>query len=1134
MDADPPLDELTRTPFILSEVATLFEGDFEIPTTKMGILAEVLRLHEQRDEHRHALQAAPIFGLQLEYLKALAAEMTRCAAVSLTETVAHAVVARVGRELMDRGQIERANAPAVLATLTAHHILERVEYPETMFQFEHQQLQEYCAALDVRTSLFELSEGDTAATGRFTANCVNIPAWAEALRMISETLAEQTGDERADKQNRRAGSRLIAMAITVDLVFAGELARLCGTGVWNEVRAEVGERLRATYAIPDGNYKQYALAAMLATGTNDFRDIILPLLSGADHQARIGTYRLWPDIRLTSLGSNWREEVRSWSEEARADFVSELLHHRVDDEVASFAVEDSSASVKEAAASGLMWTGSERGLTLVLESMDGHTFEEVARKNVEFLPPALRLRGIAAMRRLVESNAAHSVRLRTALDLIKLGNSGLDDIVKDTLAAMAGSDMRDQFAYCIRPALQYMSDREPTWISKWVVAQIGQGVPYGENEWLPFATVIPEDLVEAYLDRLQTEDIGRRQLRGMISVVSKWANAEIAGRVFTRIRELRGEVNAEPEQRHEFEWKVLRQLEALFGRLRDATAAAGILSGAVSDDALDVSVTVKLLCRRDRSGVKPLQVADKLRECLRAYLKGSVSVVLRQNDFDGTEKANLAWSIARFGHSEDMSDLLALINADIKRMRRGQIALAAGDRGDLGNGGRSDCSGSHIAAVMGFDSDGAEQVLIDLLRVPEYSSSVAAEMAREFAPRQAHSLGRQFRYELIWAAGKSSVAPQDDEQRRRRFASALNSELKCLRERENNEYPAGILKKLASALAAVDGRDSAASVLDAIATPGRWDEYTCLEAARRLLLAGAELPATTVFVLVDSILERTQTWMADSDRDLLCNVLALCPFVDDPTVGIAKMRAVITERRLPGYKLRELLVAMGQSQSDAAVDLLYELGSDAHKLKQCEEEFFNAVALLDTPRARELLLGFVDPDIDLISLTQRPQREDLLVAQLAKLGKRRPEVAVRLRELCDRELPEPNRKILSRVLCGIGNRETLFANLKLIDDTRHPSVPQGVRVQLEGAFLEQKSYGEDANTYILQPRASNELRAALLRMAHDDNKRCKSAFMLLGKIEVWRLEDGRPKDEPYHPDLTSGYSWPPVGVVSDS
>lgn len=1132
IDADPALDELTRTPFILSEVVTLYEASAEIPSTKMGILAEVLRLHEQRDEHRNALQAAPVYGLQLDYLKALANEMTRRGAVSLTETDARAVVARVGRALVDRGQIDQSRTPQVIATLTAHHVLERVEYPETVFQFEHQQIQEYCAALDVRMQLQEQGKGDPDdAIDRFTADYVNNPAWAEPLRMIAEIFSDQAGEDGSGAKHLSDGVRLIRMALTVDLVFAGELARICGAGVWNEIHAELGERFRATYAIPDGNYKQYALAAMLASGANDFRDIILPLLSGKDQQARLRTYRLWPDIRVSSLGSNWREQVRGWSEDARAEFVSELPHHRINDEIASFAAADSGPAVKAAAASALMWTGYEDELTLVLESMDEHTFEEVARKNVDDIPPALRPRAIAAMRKLVESTAPLAVRLRTAIDLIELGDTKLDGVVKDTLEAMSASDMRDQFSYCIRPALQYLSGRHPEWTSEWVVIQVAQGAPYGENEWLPFATVIPEDLVESYLERVETQNVEPRHLRGMISVIAERADVELAERVFEKIRELRGVVNSEPAQGHEFERKVLRQLEALIGRLPDDTAAAGILSAAVSGEALDVSIATKILSRRNGRDAKRLRIADELRECLRLYLKGGVGVVLRQDDLDGTEKANLARSIARVGHPEDMSDLLALIQADIERMRRGAAAFAAGDRGPLGNGGRSDCTRSHIAAVTSLDSDLAEQVLVDLLRIPEYSSSAAAAMAREFSPKQADALGRQFPYDLIWAARETGAVPRGDEQRRRRFASALNAELERLREHDKNGYPIGILQEFASALAAIDGRKSAASVLDAIATPGRWDEYTCLEAARRLLMAGAVLPRITVFSLIDSILDRTQSWMTDSDTTLLCNVLALCPFMDDHAAGIDKMRAVIVERRLPRYKLRELLVVLGQSRSDAAVDLLYELGSDAQTLKQCEEEFFTAVAVLDTPRAREMLLGFVDPDIELITLMERPQQEELLVAQLAKLGRRSPEIAARLQELCERDLPELNRHILSRVICGIRSREALFANLNLIDDKRHPPIPLGVRDQLEGAFLEQRPYGEDANAYILHPRASNELRASLLRMAHQDDKRRKSAFILLGQIEVWRLEEGRPMDEPFHPDLKSGYSWPPVSIV---
>ena len=69
--------------------------------------------------------------------------------------------------------------------------------------------------------------------------------------------------------------------------------------------------------------------------------------------------------------------------------------------------------------------------------------------------------------------------------------------------------------------------------------------------------------------------------------------------------------------------------------------------------------------------------------------------------------------------------------------------------------------------------------------------------------------------------------------------------------------------------------------------------------------------------------------------------------------------------------------------------------------------------------------------------------------------------------------------------------------------------------------------GREPGTVTLHARASNELRAQLLRMAFEDPKRQKSAFSLLGQIEIWRLEHGRPTDEPRHPDLESGHSWPP-------
>lgn len=1128
IDADLSLDELTRTPFILSEVASLFEAGAEIRSTKIGVLDQVLHLQEQRDEHRNALQVCPVFGRQRGYLKALATETTRRGAVALPEADARAVAATVARELAACGQIEPVGAPAVLATLTAHHILERVDYPQTVFQFQHQQFQEYYAALNVRTQLLNLQDHDHDAIGHFTSDYVNDPAWAEPLRMIAETFAEQTGDGETDNRNTRAGRKLVEMALAVDLIFAGELVRLCGEAVWNEVRTAVGDCFRAVYAIRDGSYQRYALAAMLAAGTDDFSDIILPLLSGQDQQTRLRTYHLWPDIQVSSLGLNWCDQVRSWDDEAQVDFVSHLLHHRVDDGIVVFAAEDVSVTIKKAAVSGLMWTGSDNALTKVLESMDAQAFEDIARNNVDRMPAALRPRTIAAMRKFIESTTNHPSRLRTTLDLIKLGETGLDGVLKDSVVALSGSDMRNLWSHYIQPALEYLHRIDPAWTSEWVATQIGEGALYWRENWLPFATVIPDGLVEKYLQRLETEDFENRHIDGMIAVIGAHADANLATRVFAKVRELQCKMDVEPGVRHECEWRVFRQLESVFHRFPGDVVAAGVLLSVTGGDPLDIKVAATLLSRVARSDMEPLHIEDNdLKERLRAYLKSSIDVILREDDFHGEEKANLASSIAQVGKPEDMADLVILIHADIERVRCGRAARADGDRGPCGNGGCMSYSGWHIAAAMHLDPAGAVPVLIDLLPEPEYLSDAAAAMACDFVPKQERSFDQTLRYDLMWAAREGYIPPLGDDQQRTRFAAALNAEIKRLREQsQDGEFAAG-LKDLAKALAAIDGCGSMATVLDVIAMPGQWDQYTRLDAAERLLMAGVVLPTTTVFALVDSMLERTEKWMQDSDQYLLRRILALCPFVDDPAAGFAKMHDVLGDRQLRRYELRELITAVGESRSDAAIDLLCELASDAQTFKQCGDNFINAIATLDTPRARELLLGFVDPNICGIELTHHPHCEDVLVARLAELAKRDPETVTRLLELCEHDLSELNRHILSKVMDWLGTPEALTANLNLINDTKPLPVPRGTRDQLENAFIERRPYGQSPNVFTQHARASNKLRAQLFRMAIEDEIRRKSAFMLLGLIEAWRLDYGRPTGELRHPDFASGQSWPP-------
>ena len=113
----------------------------------------------------------------------------------------------------------------------------------------------------------------------------------------------------------------------------------------------------------------------------------------------------------------------------------------------------------------------------------------------------------------------------------------LDGVVKDAVAELSGGDKHKLDLHFMRPALAFLHEADPGWTSEWVATRIAEGVLYGHEEWLPFATDIPDDLVEAYLHRLGTEDFERSYFEGMIAVIAARSDATLSAQVFAKLRE---------------------------------------------------------------------------------------------------------------------------------------------------------------------------------------------------------------------------------------------------------------------------------------------------------------------------------------------------------------------------------------------------------------------------------------------------------------------------------------------------------------------------------------------------------------------------------------------------------------------
>ena len=86
-------------------------------------------------------------------------------------------------------------------------------------------------------------------------------------------------------------------------------------------------------------------------------------------------------------------------------------------------------------------------------------------------------------------------------------------------------------------------------------------------------------------------------------------------------------------------------------------------------------------------------------------------------------------------------------------------------------------------------------------------------------------------------------------------------------------------------------------------------------------------------------------------------------------------------------------------------------------------------------------------------------------------------------------------------------------------------IPWTVRQIVKRAFYEEVPVSGSQGAFNVNPISNTAVRARLLDMAYNDDLRKDSAYELIGKIDKWRLESGKPDFEPRHPNISSGISW---------
>jgi len=104
--------------------------------------------------------------------------------------------------------------------------------------------------------------------------------------------------------------------------------------------------------------------------------------------------------------------------------------------------------------------------------------------------------------------------------------------------------------------------------------------------------------------------------------------------------------------------------------------------------------------------------------------------------------------------------------------------------------------------------------------------------------------------------------------------------------------------------------------------------------------------------------------------------------------------------------------------------------------------------------------------------------------------------------------------------------ELELAALQLMRDGQQ--IPWIVRQIIKRSFYEEVPVPGSQGVFNVNAIPNTVVRVRLLEMAYRDELRKESAYELLGEIDQWRLESGKPDFEPRHPNFSSGYSWPIV------
>ena len=976
-----------------------------------------------------------------------------------------------------------------------------------------------------------------------------MPTWEEALRLLAEEIRDSL--EHVDEAHPlpqdpvALGRLLVDLTLPLDPIFAADLSGLCGPSVWSSVKNTIEPFLRKWYGCSEQTHRECALAAMFATGSADFSDVIWPLLEDPDDEVFWRACHTAKTLFLSSLGSNWLSRVKRWKERRRCSFVR-ALSRRGDDATISiiqhFAENDPVAKVRADAVGELRWIGARNQFFEELGKCDDSVFEILIRDNhiPEKVPSEIVERLVDYFENIQEHVPDSREQIRLTVYTPVIGPKLRINVLKKALENYSFTTNHNDYSL-LSKTLEIVAAGETDWLNDWVIKHYAERRLRGE-QWKAYIQSVPEGTMDELLDTFMQLDDAKIMAWHIEDLIVIGAGQRHAESLFLKMLELHPMLAGPYTKKSE-------PLRALYQRINQVLNKISLSllipiftqEYCDTDDFAELQAILGLLSRyssRESESARN-ELDEDQRKQLGSLLRGYLPTVLEQEDFYGSLKAKLAIALSCFGQSPDLPLLLQLVQADIKRRQEGLAEIKKGNcHSPRWQGASQVWDRRYVEAVRILAPEKADGILIDLLREEHYEEQAArglylilkqAAVKEDSSPWQPSP-----EPEMDFAARECGTYSVANHAKCEAYVDAIVTRINQLQrnqaEGDKIDHLNSRISCLAEILAFFGLPCTVDLILEVVAIPREFGHSHCIEALGVLLRHGFELDRKAVqrivIPIIDALAQR-DLFNDQSNQYLLKRCLCIIALTDETQEGIDLIKDIIVKTRRSFYDLEELIKAVAYKGSTGGIQWLLELAQNKELPIRIAGVLLKALGTADHPTVKEAMLNTLDPSTrsSFIMLVEHSATSEL-AGLIAEICKKDVASLQRVLALCKQSQTEINRSLLAEIVNLLNSSEVLSEGLMLLGDELKPRIPYPLQEAVEKRLIRHKHL--TGVTYQVEPQADREIQRKLLEFTYNDPTRSETSFYLIEFCIQTRLEYGRPPVEPRHPHFKSEYAWPPL------